>query len=369
MKTDDAFLNRDQEIRIIGAGATGLSLALFLAERGYKPRLMDRRPPSVISKALGINPNTLLLLESSGVTERFLKNGWKAQTWNYRAGNKLLYRSDLSKVKHKYPFMLIQPQNETESILAAALEERGITIERGIELIDMLSMKDRSKLALKKVGSDDILTEEVYGIVVASDGSHSTSRNALGITFDGWDHDEEFFIYDIELSTSLPHNEVHYFMFREGGMLMLHIRDGVWRVAGNMLNVLSYLPAGTRVGKISWEAVFSVSERVASTFSTGKIFILGDAAHIHSPVGAKGMNLCIEDSHIFAKLVSEGREAEFSRLRRPVIRKNVSLLGQLTDKIGGNNMLGRTLRQNAGKLSFLFPLVMPRMNKFLLGLK
>lgn len=369
MPAANALLNREQEIRIIGAGATGLSLALFLAERGYRPRLMDKRPPSVISKALGINPNTLLLLESTGVTKRFLENGWKAQTWNYRAGNKLLYKSDLSKVKHKYPFMLVQPQNETEAILAAALEERGITVERGIELIDIFSMNERSKLALRNAGSNDIYTEEINGIVVASDGSHSTCRTSLGITFDGWDHDEEFFIYDIELSTPLPHNDVHYFMFREGGMLMLHIRDGVWRVAGNMVNVLNYLPAGTSTGKISWEAVFTVSERVALKFSTGNIFILGDAAHIHSPVGAKGMNLCIEDSHIFAELVSEGHQAEFNTLRRPVIRKNVNMLGQLTDKIGGNNMFGRTLRQNAGKLSFLFPLIMPRMSKFLLGLK
>ena len=150
---------------------------------------------------------------------------------------------------------------------------------------------------------------------------------------------------------------------------MLHIRDGVWRVGGNIKDVFDHLPTGTTTGKISWETTFTIREKVASQFSIGNVYLLGDAAHIHSPAGAKGMNMCIEDSYIFAQLLKQNREAEYNSLRRPEIKRSVSILSQITDKVGGHNIVGNTIRQNMDKLSVFFPLVMPRMSKFLLGIK
>lgn len=357
-----------KEITIIGAGATGLSAALFLSGQGLRPRIIDKRPPATITKALGINPHTLQLLESTGLTARFLNRGWPLRYWNYWCRDKLVYRNDFGRVKHRYPFMLIQPQCDTEALMTEALAEREILVERGrgLQVLSVEGERTRMVFSLPDGHTEELLTT---GIVIGADGHSSTVRDQLGIAFKGWEHHELFRLYDVELETPLPRDEGHYLFFREGSLLMLHIRDNVWRVGGNMEDVFSYLPHGTTTGRVSWETSFSVREKVATTFSSGNVFLLGDAAHIHSPVGAKGMNLCIEDSHLLTQLLLQGREQEFGRLRRPAIKRTVGLLGQLTDKIGGRNIIGNTVRHHLDKAAPLFPLLMPGMSRFMLGLK
>lgn len=359
---------KNKEILIIGAGSTGLSSALFLYEKGFRPRITEKRTePSKITKALGINPKTLQLLEKTEVTKRFLENGWKLQCFSFWCNDKLVYKNYLAQVKHPYPFMLVQPQSETEGIIEEALAQRGIFVERGLGLENLIQKDREVQLFFKnnKGVSSQVNTE---GIVIGADGHKSKVRESTGIGFKGWEHHEEFKLYDVELETPVSQAEGHYRFYKEGGMLMLHIRDGVWRVGGTIPDAFNYLPKGTRIGKISWETTFTVREKVAEKFSTGNVYLLGDAAHIHSPAGAKGMNLCIEDSYIFSRLLKENRETDYHRVRHPKIRRTVNVIGQLTDKIGGRNFIGNTLRNNMDKLSIFFPLIMPRLRKFLLGL-
>lgn len=359
---------KNKEVVIIGAGSTGLSSALFLYENSFKPRITEKRTePSKITKALGINPNTLKLFEKTEVTKRFLENGWKVECFNFWCNDKLVYKNYLTKVKHPYPFMLVQPQSETEGIIEEALSQRGIFVERGMSLENLVQDKNGVQLSFKN-GKGDSSQINVEGILIGADGSRSKVRESTSIAFKGWEHHEEFKMYDVELETPLSHTEGHYRFYRDGGMLMLHIRDGIWRIGGTVPDAFNYLPKGTRVGKISWETTFTVREKVAERFNTGNIYLLGDAAHIHSPAGAKGMNLCIEDSYIFSQLLNQNREAEYHRLRHPKIKKAVGILGQLTDKIGGRNFIGDNIRNNLDKLSVFFPLIMPRLRKFLLGL-
>jgi 2-polyprenyl-6-methoxyphenol hydroxylase-like FAD-dependent oxidoreductase len=361
-------MGADKEILIIGAGSTGLSSALFQVELGLKPRIIEKRLlPSTNTKALGVNSNTLKLLENTEITKRFLENGYKVSCFNFWCKNRIVYKNDLSKVDHPYPFMLVQPQFETERILEEALATRDIFVERGIELENIYLNDHSTKLTLKN--KEEIINDvDFKGIVVGADGSKSRVRELAGIEFNGWEHHEKFTLYDVELETPVSHKEGHYHFFKEGGMLMLHIRDGVWRIGGNTGDVFNFLPKGTKVGKISWETTFTIREKVAETFNLKNVYLLGDAGHIHSPAGAKGMNLCIEDSYIFAQLLKQNREAQYHLQRHSKIKKAVGILGQLTDKIGGHNIVGNTLRSNMDKLSFLFPIVMPRMRKFLLGI-
>ena len=137
----------NKEILIIGAGSTGLSAALFLADLGYTPRIIDKRnEPSKITKALGVNANSLKLLERSGVTNRFLQNGWKNSCMNIWSKDRLVYKNDFSKTKHPYPFMLIQPQFETERILEEALADRNIYVERGLSLEHLVAEKKSTQI-------------------------------------------------------------------------------------------------------------------------------------------------------------------------------------------------------------------------------
>jgi 2-polyprenyl-6-methoxyphenol hydroxylase-like FAD-dependent oxidoreductase len=307
------------------------------------------------------------LLEPCGVTKRFLQNGWKLECMNFWCKNRLVYKNDYTKVKHTYPFMLIQPQYETESILEGALADRGIYAERG-QMLEGLTFKNKTTEINFRNTENELTQINFEGIIIGADGSKSKVRECIRTEFKGWEHKEEFKLYDIELETPVTHKEGHYMLYKEGGMIMLHIRDGVWRVGGNIKDVLNYLPQGTKTGKITWETSFTVSEKIANKFRVGNVYLLGDAAHIHSPAGAKGMNMCIEDSYIFSKLLKENREHNYHDIRYPVIKRTIGILGQLTDKIGGHNFMGNTIRNNMNKFSMLFPVIMPKFRKFMLGI-
>lgn len=123
--------SRDQ-ILIVGAGPAGLSSALFLSEQGIKPRIIERNTNvSQFSKALGVNPRTLQLLETSGLTSRFLEKGRKMEKINLWKGNQLIFQNNLSKISHPYPFMLILAQKESEAILLEELNNRKLNVEFG----------------------------------------------------------------------------------------------------------------------------------------------------------------------------------------------------------------------------------------------
>lgn len=265
--------------------------------------------------------------------------------------------------------MLIQPQFETEQILEDYLNEKGIFVERNIELQDISKKQNQLQLDLKNTSNNTAFQMETEGVVLGADGSKSSVREATGIPFSGWEHKEAYTLYDIELETPVSGKEGHYRFYKEGAMLMLPIRNGVWRIGGNLKDVFNYLPKGTKTGKISWETTFTISEKVADTYSFGNIHLLGDAAHIHSPLGAKGMNMCIEDSYVFAGLFRQNKEKDFSDIRRRKVKNAISALGQLTEVAAGQHFIGNTFRSSMKPLSFLFPVFMPFMRKFLLGLK
>jgi 2-polyprenyl-6-methoxyphenol hydroxylase-like FAD-dependent oxidoreductase len=263
--------------------------------------------------------------------------------------------------------MLVQPQSETEAIMEAALWQRGIVVERGMSLENLSQHNNEVQLVFKDANGESSKIN-VNGIVIGADGHKSKVRESVGVPFKGWEHHEVFKMYDVELETSISPIDGHYRFYKEGGMLMLHIRDGVWRIGGNVKDAFEHLPKGTRSGKISWETTFTIQEKVAEKFSVDNVYILGDAGHVHSPAGAKGMNLCIEDSYIFSQLLKEGREADYHKTRYSKIKRTVGIVGQLTDKIGGHNFFGRTVRNNLDTLSVFFPLIMPPLRRFLMGL-
>lgn len=303
-----------------------------------------------------------------GITKRFLDNGWKLENMNFWYNDDLIYQNQFSKVKHPYPFMIVQPQFETEQILEDFLNDKGIEIERNVELLNISTSDNVTSLDLKNLNNQTRFRHVTNGVVIGADGSNSKVRQGLGIEMDGWEHPAEYTLYDIELSTPISHTEGHYRFFRDGAMLMLHIRDGVWRVAGNLKDILDYLPKETKIGKVRWETNFRISEKVARTYGYGNVHILGDAAHIHSPLGAKGMNMCIEDSYLFAELFHQNKEREFSNIRREKVKNTVGVLGQLTEVVGGTHFLGSTIRRSMKPFSFLFPAIMPYVRNFLLGL-
>ena len=359
-------MNKNKEILIVGAGPSGLSAALFLNELGYSPRILDKKTRvSDYSKALGVNPRTLEIFEPFGITNRFLSNGRRMNAMNVWRGDKHILRNDFQKEQHKYPFMLIQPQKDSEEILLDELQKRNIPVEFGSEFISIKADGNQHK-ALIQNSSEQY--EVPYDYLLGADGGHSTIRELSGIRYEGLRYDEEWELYDIELEMDIDPDEGHIRLFPEGGVLMIRLKGNVWRVAGQMKSILNYLPKNTKVGVISWESKFRIHHKIAQKLTQGNVGIIGDAAHLHSPVGARGMNLGIEDAYILSNLIHDDNLDTFDEVRRPYLTKTVNAINNVTMGLAGTSRRSRMIRKNIGVLKLFAPLVLPRARKFVLGI-
>ena len=352
-------------ILIVGGGPAGLSAALFLSEKGIVPRIIDKKEKvSPYSKALGVNPRTLELLEQSGLTRLFLQNSRKMDKINIWQANKLIFQNILSVIKHKYPFMLIQPQKESEEMLLNELANRKINVEFGTTCTKLQCESNKVQVNLVP-GKPE---QKEFDMVIGADGTSSKVREQMNIQVQGFRYEEEWELYDVELDMPIAPDEGHIKAFKEGGMILIRLKDNLWRVAGNLQSLLNYLPAKTRVGQIAWESKFKISHKVAAELVKDKVVLIGDAAHQHSPVGARGMNLGVEDAYIISQLIATNTIKNFTALRRPYLNKTVSRINQMTQGLAGHNLFSKTLRNNMGSVSFAFPFIMPTVTKFILGL-
>ena len=354
--------NRDKDILIVGAGPSGLSLAIFLSDLGYAPTIIDKKKSiSPFSKALGVNPRTLELFKDAKITDRFLSNGRKMEAINIWKGNKHLFKNQFSKINHEFAFMLIQPQKESEEILLEEVTERNIEVKYGHAFHKMIEKGEKYETTIDHLGVKQ------YDIVIGADGGKSHVREALQISMDGFTYDEDWEVLDVILDLPLNKDEGHIRIFDEGGMIMIRLKDDVWRIAGNMKDILNYLPTNTKVGKIIWTSNFRINHKLANTLSTHNTALIGDAAHLHSPIGARGMNLGIEDAWIVSQLIKENRLHDYTDERISFLNQTVARVNMMTMAFAGNSNMSRLLRKNIGLFRLLFPIVMPRARKFILG--
>ena len=358
-------MKKDKNILIAGAGPTGLSLAIFLSEKGYSPRIIDKKPViSEYSKALGVNPRTMEILDEFNLSKRFLDNGRKMPAMNVWANDKHIFRNDFSKAKHKYPFLIIQPQKESEEILLEELSRRKIKVEYATELISFEQNENGYKS--KIVHAD----EEYFNsdFLIAADGAHSVTRKQLNIEFKGFRYKNTWELYDVELEMEVNSDEAHIRVFDKGGMIMIRIRENLWRIAGNLNGLLNYLPKKTKVGKIKWESKFNINHNVAASLVHNNIVLIGDAAHIHSPIGGRGMNLGVEDAYIVSKLIDSGRIHEYDKLRRSYLMRTVKRIDTISSNMAADTTFAKFVRKNAGMFRPFFPLGAHFLRNFALGL-
>jgi 2-polyprenyl-6-methoxyphenol hydroxylase-like FAD-dependent oxidoreductase len=358
-------MNKNREILIIGAGPSGLSLAIFLSDLGYSPRIIDKKPNiSEYSKALAVNPRTLEIFDKYNVTEKILANGRKLCAVNIWKGEKTVFRNDFSKAKHKYPFLIIQPQKESEELLRNEVEARKIKVEYGTQF-DSFEKNENGFSTKFANGNDEVFNS---GNIIGADGAHSMVRKQLGVQFKGFRYAETWELYDVELSTNLNPDEAHIQVFNNGGMIMIRIKDNLWRVAGNLKNLFNYLPKNSVTGKIAWESKFNITHNIAETLVKDNVVLIGDAAHLHSPIGGRGMNLGIEDAYIVSKLINENRLFEYEALRKKYLHKTVNRINDLTQFVAGHSFTSRFMRNNIGMFRPFFPLIKPIARNFALGI-
>lgn len=335
-------------LMIIGAGPTGLAAALFLSRRGLPVRIIDAaKEPATTSKALMVNPRSLEILGAYGVAERIIAEGYEVMGMTmHRGGREVLSVNLQQELKSQLPVGLAQAR--TEALLTEALLAKGVQVERGVSLQAL--QQDEQQVTLTLLQADGSTQTVQAPLVFGADGARSTVRHALGIDFSGSSMPEPWQLWDLRLRTSLDRQRAHIALQPDGFLFLLHLQAGVWRVIGNGADPLTQLPGDSVAGEVQWQSQFHIAHRLADKFSVGRVALGGDAAHIHSPLGARGMNLGIEDAWVFADCAVDAmggkleRLQEYAELRQPVDRQVVHRVAALTRLMCGRPPSLRLLR-------------------------
>jgi 2-polyprenyl-6-methoxyphenol hydroxylase-like FAD-dependent oxidoreductase len=328
------------DVLIVGAGPTGLTLAAQLRSFGISFRIIDRNLDRAHeSRALAVQARSLELLQSLGLGETLVQRGNKSARLMIHFENAPPVQTNLGEfaaTDTRFPFILFVSQAKTEAVLGDHLAAAGVAIERGVELIDFAEDREGMECVLRTAEGHE---ERVLARYIAGcDGAHSTVRKRAAISFQGDAYRHDFVLGDVEVDGPIPPDTLHSFAGRSGVAMFFPLRSPrTWRViamAGAGLHVerehgapegslssalsLQELQAtvdratggGLRLRDPAWLAHFRLHHRQAEHYRAGRVFLAGDAAHIHSPVGGQGMNTGIQDAWNLGwklALVSQGR--------------------------------------------------------------
>ena len=302
-------------VLIVGAGPTGLMMALCLKEYGIHATIIDKKSATTTySKALGMQARTLEVFQDLKLAKKMVESGMLMPKMFFYKGSKLLGKADFSWLETTYPFILGITQSTTESLLEQALTAKGVNVKWNTSLEQLEEMEDRVFVTLNKEGT---VASELFDYVIGCDGIHSKVREDLGISFKGMKDAENFAIADLEVEGNIKKDGVLAFIAEDNSGLVLFfpITEGRTRlIVNNCLLQTHTEPSLEYFQKIvkqriqqeltlknlHWSSIFNVQYRKASKFSKGKCFLVGDAAHVHSPIGGQGMNTGLQDAYNLA---------------------------------------------------------------------
>jgi 2-polyprenyl-6-methoxyphenol hydroxylase-like FAD-dependent oxidoreductase len=354
----------DTDVLIVGAGPVGLFLANECARRGLRWQLVESRSSqSEYSKALAIFPRTLEIFDMAGIVTPFLENANRVTSVAVVTPGRTLARLSFTPEETPYSFVAMVPQDVTEKLLVQELNRKGGTVQYETTFVSAAEQDDSVIATLDRKG-------ESIGVrasfVVGCDGAHSAVRHVLNLPFEGAEYQDLFILADVETNGSLPADEMQLCPSESGPVAIFPISSTRRRIVAVIENMqgdapsldlvrkvlAERAPSGIEARALHWSSYFRIHHRQAAQLRVGRMFIAGDAAHIHSPFGGQGMNTGLHDVWNLAwkldlVLHAHGNEElldSYSAERRPVIRQVIETTDFLTKALGTPSKLVQALR-------------------------
>jgi len=307
------------DILVVGAGTTGLTLALEAHDHGARIRIVERRPePFRPSRALILHPRTLEVLRPLGVTDALLELADPAPAVGLHLGSRVVETrlADLALPDTAFPHLSLMRQTDVERVLTRALADRGVTVERGTELTTARADGHSVRAVLRsRHGIEEIRCP----FVVGCDGPASTVRAWAGIGWHGRPYAEEVVLADLDLGGISERSGAEVFAGRQGLLFLFPLGEqATWRLLATrashggsglgfgqpgpavpraeLQRLLSDAGLDARIERLAWSARVPLQCSLATRFRQGRLFLAGDAAHNYSPATGQGMNAGIQDA-------------------------------------------------------------------------
>ncbi|MGP4029266.1 FAD-dependent monooxygenase [Actinomadura sp. 3N407] len=351
------------DVLVVGAGPTGLLLAGDLAQAGLDVTLVERRPDKIsnLSRALVVHARTLEQFDARGIADEVVKGGHQIPRLQIfqRA------RPDFSRLPTRFPYVLFHPQYEVERVLARRAGEAGVNVVHDTRVVDL--EQDDSGVTVQAGTGDEAAPSRTFraSYVVGTDGVHSTVRDLAGLPFPGKTMLSSLILADVRLADP-PQQPFSVNAVPDGFCLLSEMGQGWHRVTGwnrhhqlpddspledDEIQELLDMVFGSRykIAEIRWKSRFHSDERQAPHYRVGRVFLAGDAAHVHSPAGAMGMNVGLQDAaNLSWKLVAVMRHGAPGRLLDTYETERHSI-GKVVLRLSGALVRAALLRNPAAR--------------------
>jgi 2-polyprenyl-6-methoxyphenol hydroxylase-like FAD-dependent oxidoreductase len=384
---------RVTDVVIVGAGPTGLSLACQCIRHGVDFVIIDRNAGvTPYSKAIGVHARTLEIYEQMQLAERAVADGWIASKGRLIVGGEVRGELELSRIGagfSRYPFVLMLEQSRNEALLYDYLRSHGRDVRWQTSFEGLTQHGDGVGLTVRGPAGATGRIDAKY--LVGCDGARSPVRHALGVGFEGSTFERTFYVADAQVDWAFSHDALQVCLLRDSFVLFFPLKgERRYRIVGVFpeefagesegivyeqieRNIREGTELPLEIHDVEWFSTYKVHTRHVSAFSSGRCFLAGDAAHIHSPAGAQGMNTGIQDAYNLAwklALALHGKAApslldSYNEERLPNARRLLETTDRLFQLAAGSNPIVSFLRMNVVPPVANRLLRMPRVTAFL----
>ena len=304
----------DTQVLVVGAGPVGLFMASELNRHGVSCRIVDKNDgPTPDTRAAAIQARTLEILDSLGLAQEFVRAGNVCHAKaSYTSDHKVIKYLTFDELDSAFPFILQLPQSQTERLLVGYLAHLGTQVERRVELVAFEQHEGGVRATLQSRDGGQETVDVAY--LVGCDGAHSTVRHALGVAFTGDAYPTDLISADVRVDWTLPRDEQMSFFAPDGMLTFFPLAGGRAAIVADLgpargdhpppapalADLQAIFNARTPGGVLSdpiWNVCYRVHCRQAERYQVGRVFLVGDAAHVCSNIGGQGMNTGMQDAY------------------------------------------------------------------------